>query len=161
MATESEVMVREGNLPPTAFQTERLWLHAARADHAPGLFADYTGDLEASRFLPRGPHQSQAQTLAVIDAWGADRWTSNDRFAWSIIDRESDRPICHGHGGAGAVCALPAASKPPPGPMMSAGRWTICRPAISCVDEWCFKAPLTALPVPQDARSGRHRRLWR
>ena len=93
MAMESEVMVRDGNLPPTAFQTGRLWLHAARANHAPGLFADYTGDLEASRFLPRGPHRSQAQTRAVIDAWGADRWTSNDRFAWSIIDRESDRPI--------------------------------------------------------------------
>ncbi|MGV1862800.1 GNAT family N-acetyltransferase [Agrobacterium rhizogenes] len=79
--------------PPIEFSTDRLLLRAARAEHAAGVFMEYTGNSKASRFLTRGPHPAQSRTEAVINAWGESNWTNSDRFVWSIIDRSSHRPI--------------------------------------------------------------------
>lgn len=79
--------------PPILLSTSRLILTAARAEHAASLFTEYTGSEEASRFLPRGAHATQARTEAVIDAWGERNWATGDRFVWSIISRTEQRPI--------------------------------------------------------------------
>lgn len=79
--------------PPIKLSTDRLLLRAARTEDAPPLFQEYTSDIRASRFLPRGPHTSQSTTEAVISKWGESNWSNSSRFAWTIIERSSDRPI--------------------------------------------------------------------
>jgi ribosomal-protein-alanine N-acetyltransferase len=72
-------------LPPTVVRTPRLELRAARREHAASLFSEYTGRLDASRYLQRDVHLSQHQTESVINACGEDSWTTTSRFAWSIV----------------------------------------------------------------------------
>lgn len=79
--------------PPLMLGTPRLLLRAAHRGHAAALFAEYTGRLDAARYLQRGPHLSQIQTETVIDAWGETNWLKNDRFVWSILLRPEERPI--------------------------------------------------------------------
>jgi [ribosomal protein S5]-alanine N-acetyltransferase len=57
------------------------------------LFSEYTGRLDASRYLQRGAHPSQARTEAVIAAWGESNWRQSDRFAWTILRLEDEKPI--------------------------------------------------------------------
>jgi [ribosomal protein S5]-alanine N-acetyltransferase len=80
-------------LPPVKILTPRLLLRAARAEDAAMAFEQYTGDIQASRFLPRGPHPSQSATEAVISAWGEAKWNDSNGFIWAIIDRRTDRTI--------------------------------------------------------------------
>ncbi|WP_245281484.1 GNAT family N-acetyltransferase [Rhizobium sp. AAP43] len=79
--------------PPSRILTNRLVLRAARAEDAAVVFEDYTGDIKAAEFLPRGPHLSQSATEAVISAWGETNWNVSNRFVWTIIERRTDRPI--------------------------------------------------------------------
>jgi RimJ/RimL family protein N-acetyltransferase len=79
--------------PPLMLETHRLLLRAAHPGHAAALFEEYTGRLEATRYLQRGPHPSQIRTETVIDAWGKANWLTNDRFVWSILLRPQERPI--------------------------------------------------------------------
>lgn len=72
-------------IPPLSFTTPRLTLQAARPEHAKSLFEAYTGQPEAALYLQRRAHSSPAQTLAVIETWGAGKWPDNDRFAWTIL----------------------------------------------------------------------------
>lgn len=57
------------------------------------MFEEYTGDIKAAKFLPRGPHLSQSATEAVISASGETNWNVSNRFVWTIIERRTDRPI--------------------------------------------------------------------
>lgn len=57
------------------------------------MFEEYTGDIKAAEFLPRGPHLSQSATEAVISAWGEANWRFSNRFVWTILERRTDRPI--------------------------------------------------------------------
>jgi [ribosomal protein S5]-alanine N-acetyltransferase len=79
--------------PPPRMLTARLLLRAARVEDAAMVFEQYTGDIQAARFLPRGPHPSQTTTEAVIRAWGETNWKDSSRFIWTIVDRLTDRPI--------------------------------------------------------------------
>jgi ribosomal-protein-alanine N-acetyltransferase len=87
---ETEVMM---NSPPIRILTPRLVLRAARAEDARILFDEYTGNVPASEFLPRGPHASQATTEKLISAWGETTWGKTSRFFWTIVDRRANRPI--------------------------------------------------------------------
>ena len=68
-------------------------LRAARAEDAVTVFEEYTGDINASRFLPRGPHPSKSRTEAVINAWGESNWIDTNRFVWTIIDLSTNKPV--------------------------------------------------------------------
>ncbi|UXS45921.1 GNAT family N-acetyltransferase [Agrobacterium tumefaciens] len=87
---ETEVMM---NSPPIRIPTPRLVLRAARAEDAKILFDEYTGNVQASEFLPRGLHTSQSTTEKLISAWGETTWGKTSRFVWTIIDRRTNRPI--------------------------------------------------------------------
>lgn len=63
---ETEVTM---NSPPIRIPTQHLVLRAARAEDARILFDEYTGNVQASEFLPRGPHTSQSTTEKLINAW--------------------------------------------------------------------------------------------
>ncbi|CUX66919.1 MULTISPECIES: GNAT family N-acetyltransferase [Agrobacterium] len=87
---ETEVMM---NSPPIRILTPRLVLRAARAEDARILFDEYTGNVQASEFLPRGPHTSQLTTEKLISASGETTWGKTSRFFWTIIDQRANRPI--------------------------------------------------------------------
>ncbi|NTG48156.1 GNAT family N-acetyltransferase [Agrobacterium rhizogenes] len=68
-------------------------LRAARREDAASLFEEYTGRNEASHYLQRRAHPSQARTEAVIDACGEGNWLTGTRFVWSILRRSDEKPI--------------------------------------------------------------------
>ncbi|MBO9099960.1 MULTISPECIES: GNAT family N-acetyltransferase [unclassified Rhizobium] len=79
--------------PPLTFVTPRLTLRGARAEDAGSLFEEYTGRAEASRYLQRKAHRSQAHTVSIIDACGENNWAATRRFGWSVIPHDCKRAI--------------------------------------------------------------------
>ncbi|MQB40694.1 GNAT family N-acetyltransferase [Rhizobium sp. ICMP 5592] len=79
--------------PPASLVTSRLILRAAHREHAASLFKEYTGRNDTARYLQRAAHSSQAQTEAVIDAWGENNWAAGNRFVWSILHRADEKAI--------------------------------------------------------------------
>jgi [ribosomal protein S5]-alanine N-acetyltransferase len=79
--------------PPSVLTTSRLILRAARREDAACLFENYTGRSDASHYLQRSAHASQKKTEAVIDAWGADKWATSERFVWSVLLRSEQMPV--------------------------------------------------------------------
>jgi [ribosomal protein S5]-alanine N-acetyltransferase len=90
---ERDVEMSMMPIPPTLLRTLRLELRAARREDALSLFAEYTGRIDAARYLQRDAHVSQGRTEAVIDAWGESNWTTNSRFVWSIIYKSDAKAV--------------------------------------------------------------------
>ena len=64
-------------------------LRAGKTDDAKGLFANYTSNEEASRYLQRKPHSSVEDTRSFLQEWGEPSWGDDGRYAWviSVPDR--------------------------------------------------------------------------
>jgi [ribosomal protein S5]-alanine N-acetyltransferase len=73
---------------PVSFMTERLEIRRGEPSDAEPLFHNYTGNVEASRFLQRLPHASSAETEVFLRTWSMGAFDAPSlRVAWVIEER--------------------------------------------------------------------------
>lgn len=79
---------------PVSFKTARLEIRRGEPSDAEPLFHNYTGSVEASRYLQRPPHASSLQTETFLRTWSPEAIDAPSKgVAWVVEERANPGAI--------------------------------------------------------------------
>jgi [ribosomal protein S5]-alanine N-acetyltransferase len=122
------------SVPPEVIRAGRVVLRRVRPSDAEGIFEEYAGDADVTRYLTWRPHNS-VSSVAEFIAVLCDKWESGRAYAW-VITIDGDRAC-------GMISARVHAHMVEIGYALAKRHWGngYMSEAISGVAEWALTQP--------------------